>query len=117
MNDLEKYVLELFKQSDTPLEKMWDRMTGADDWREGAPMTRHKLYPKKDIEWRGRLVQLGQPFPCHICGAVDKWVAGGHKNALAFVCVHEPIDIGRGKIPQVSSVAITQVGQYEIIQR
>jgi hypothetical protein len=117
MEELEAYVLSLFKKQDTPLDRMYDSWHGGnDDWREGAPMTRHILYAKKDVNWRGRVVLVGQPFPCHLCGEIDLWTAGGHENGLAFVCVHEPIDIGRGKIPQVSSVAINLVGRYKIVR-
>ena len=104
MNEIEAYIRALFHKLDSPLDKMYDIWNGGDDWREGPPLTRHELWD-----------EIGMPIPCPICGAENKWTAGGHKKAPVFVCVHEPIDIGWGLIPQVATIRPNQISRYKII--
>ena len=103
MDEIEKIVREQFLKLATPLEKMYDRWKGGDDWRDGAPLTRHKIWS----------AETGLPIACHLCGRDDQWTAGGHSKAPVFVCVHEPIDIGRGSIPQEARVPPGDVYKYE----
>jgi hypothetical protein len=102
MDEIEAYIRQLFQEASTPLEKMYDFWTD-EDWRDGAPLTRHKIWS----------AETGLPIACHLCGRDDQWTAGGHSKAPVFVCVHEPIDIGRGSIPQEARVPPGDVYKYE----
>ena len=116
IEDFDNYVQKIWEQKQTPLEKMYDRWAGPGNWEPQRPQTRYAVYSWDDIVWRGRLVLSGHPFPCHLCGATDRWTAevDDVRNRIrVFVCEHEPIQLGRGGIRQISSVSVRLVSRYE----
>jgi len=104
LKEMDEHILKEFKKTAPPLELMYDAWYGNEEWREGPPMTPHKIYDK-----------AGMPHICPICGEDNRWVAGGHSRAPVFVCIHEAIHAGRGPIRPVSTVRPNEVGQYKIL--
>jgi hypothetical protein len=116
IEDFDNYVRKIWEQKKTPLEKMYDSWMGQGNWEPDQPQTRYAIYSWDDIVWRGRFIQAGQRFPCHLCGATDRWVPEGDRvlgYIRVFVCEHEPIQIVRGGIRQISSVSVRLVSHYE----
>ena len=95
-----------WEQSKSPLEKMYDTWVGEGYWEPTPPGVTYRIYDRL----------TNQPIPCHLCGSTDDWVVEGdevRQIARVFVCEHEPISVGRGAIPQVSSVPVRKVGNVE----
>jgi hypothetical protein len=116
LEDFDSYARELWEQKKPPLEKMYDSWMGPGNWEPGWPQTRYAIYSLQDVVWRGNLVRSGQPFPCHLCGAIDHWVIEGDevsRQIRVFICEHEPIAVTRGALRQISSVPVRLVSRIE----
>ena len=92
-------------------EEMWDQMLPG--WEQPPPPPMYRVYAASDTTWRGLVVMANKPFPCHLCGEVDKWTV---ENEHVFVCEHEPVALARGGVRQISSVAARLVGRVEEVE-
>lgn len=116
IEDFDNYVRKIWEQKKTPLEKMYDSWVGPGNWEPQRPRTRYAIYSWGDVVWRGCHVLSGQPFPCHLCGATDRWtveVDDVRQRIRVFVCEHEPIYMVRGGLRQISSVPVRLVDRFE----
>ncbi|HXV97767.1 MAG TPA: hypothetical protein VEC93_05025 [Anaerolineae bacterium] len=97
---------EAWAQSQSPLERMYDRWVGQGAWEPNPPAVTFRIHD----------VASGLPIPCHICNSTEDWVVEGdevNQVARVFVCEHEPIWAGRGMIRQISTIPVAQVGRLE----
>ena len=116
LDEFDKLARELWEQKKTPLERMYDSWMGPGNWEPKRPKNRYAIYSWDDIVWRGQFVLADHPFPCHLCGATDRWtveVDDVRHRIRVFVCEHEPVGIGRGAIRQISSVPVRLISRYE----
>jgi hypothetical protein len=116
LEEFDEYIRKIWEEKKTPLEKMYDKWMGEGNWEPRRPRSQFALYSLEDIIWRGIKVVAGERFPCHLCGATDHWTAevdDAHHRVRVFVCEHEPIDIGRGAIRQISSVSPGLISRVE----
>lgn len=115
-NEVGSILGNIWEQSKTPLEKMWDCWIGEGAWEPENPQSLYQIFGWEDIRWQGLEVLAGHRFPCHLCGSKTKWKIEGNEVTRAirvFVCEHEPISIGRGSIRQVSTVPARLVAWFE----
>lgn len=99
-----------WKESQSPLEQMYDHWVGDRGWEPAPPTVTYRIHDQT----------TGQPISCHLCSSTDDWVIEGdevNQVARVFVCEHEPVWVGRGMIRQISSVPVDKVGQFEETSR
>jgi hypothetical protein len=114
LDELDQFARDLWERSKPPLERMYDRWVGEGNWEPRHPRTSYFIYSRSDIVWRDIQVLAGDSFPCHLCGAVDRWTIEGDEAsqmARVFVCEHEPIGLGRGAVRQISTVPVHLVSK------
>lgn len=102
----EQIAYDAWEATKTPLEHMYDKWVGVDNWLPEPEPTKFRIYDKV----------TGLPLACHICGATDDWFVEGdevRQIARVFVHEHEPIyGIGMA-CRQVSTVPVHKVGRFE----
>jgi hypothetical protein len=116
LEEWDDFARDLWERSKTPLERMYDRWVGEGNWEPARPRTSYIVYSHSDIVWRDIPVLADQPFPCHLCGAIDRWTIEGDeatRMARVFVCEHEPISLGRAGVRQISTVPVHLVSMVE----
>lgn len=118
--DFDHEIEKIWEETKPPLDRMYDAWVG-EGWDDPECLHTFEVFSKLDVKWRGIEVLAGHPFPCHLCGETELWTPifayrNKHYYITAFIHEHEPINIGRGSIRQVSSISVGLVGKFTEVQ-
>ncbi|HBY94084.1 MAG: hypothetical protein M5U01_30685 [Ardenticatenaceae bacterium] len=105
LEDFDAIASEAWQRSKTALDRLYDTMVGEELWEDSPYPTTYTIYGRD-----------GQPIACHLCSSTGQWIIEGdevRRVARVFVCEHEPVDVGRGAIRQVSTVPVNRVAWCE----